>query len=70
MSRVLAPETWCVRAQIDILSGHVRAGVSGKVTVNGQPFKAADFQKRSSYVHQRDVLMDTATVRSLPPVLF
>lgn len=50
--------------QIDVLSGHVRAGVSGKITVNGQPFKAADFQKRSCYVLQRDVVLATATVSS------
>lgn len=49
--------------QIDILAGHVRAGVSGEMTLNGLPLRAADFQKRSCYVLQRDVLLATATVR-------
>ena len=53
--------------QIDILSGHVRAGVSGKISVNGVPFKAADFRKRSCYVLQRDVLLATATVSLCSP---
>ena len=32
------------------------------MTFNGLPLKAADFQKRSCYVLQRDVLLATATV--------
>ena len=53
--------------QIDILSGHQRAGVSGKISVNGVPFKAADFRKQSCYVLQRDVLLATATVSLCSP---
>ena len=49
--------------QIDILAGHVRSGVTGQMTFNGLPLRAADFQKRSCYVLQRDVLLATATVR-------
>ena len=48
--------------QIDILAGHVRSGVSGHMTFNGLPLRAAEFQKRSCYVLQRDVLLATATV--------
>ena len=48
--------------QIDILAGHLKSGVSGKMTMNGLPFKASEFQKRSCYVLQRDVLLASATV--------
>ena len=48
--------------QIDILAGHTLRGVTGRITVNGQPQEAANFQKRSCYILQRDVLLATATV--------
>ena len=68
---LIAAAFWELRSlsalQIDILSGHQRAGVSGRISVNGVPFKAADFRKQSCYVLQRDVLLATATVSLCSP---
>ena len=66
---LIAAAFWELRSlsalQIDILSGHQRAGVSGRISVNGVPFKAADFRKQSCYVLQRDVLLATGHSESL-----
>lgn len=41
---------------LNILSGHIKLGVTGEVTVNGRRRKERVFQKISSYIMQEDRL--------------
>lgn len=51
--------------QLDILACNTFGSgrTEGKILVNGAPRRAADFQRRSCYVQQRDVLLASSTVR-------
>ena len=51
-------------AQLDVLACNISGGrLAGSVTLNGAARRAADSRKLSCYVMQRDVLLDSATVR-------
>lgn len=42
---------------------HIKQNVTGTITLNGKPVRAAGLRKTCAYVPQSDVLLATATVR-------
>lgn len=56
--------TSIIDVQLDILAANASGGrLAGSVLLNGTQRRPAEFRKRSCYVMQRDVLLDSATVR-------
>ncbi len=54
----------CAAPQLDILAANASGGrLAGDVLLNGSPRRMADYRKLSCYVMQRDVLLESATVR-------
>ena len=52
-------------AQLDVLSANASGGhLQGTITLNGLPRRPAEYRKLCCYVMQRDVLLESATVRS------
>ena len=52
--------------QLKILAGNISGGkMSGSLCMNGQPFMKKQIRQCSTIVWQRDLLLATATVRSL-----
>ena len=58
-------DTCCSTApQLDILAANASGGrLAGDVLLNGSPRRMTDYRKLSCYVMQRDVLLESATVR-------
>ena len=55
-------------AQLDVLSANASGGtLQGTITLNGLSRRPAEYRKLCSYVMQRDVLLESATVRLLRP---
>ena len=53
-------------AQLDVLSANASGGsLHGTITLNGLPRRPAEYRKLCCYVMQRDVLLESATVRRL-----
>ena len=51
-------------AQLDVLSATASGGnLQGTITLNGLPRRPAEYRKLCCYVMQRDVLLESATVR-------
>lgn len=54
----------CAAPQLDILAANASGGrLAGEVLLNGSLRRMADYRKLSCYVMQRDVLLESATVR-------